>query len=441
MSKGTRAAPSGAMSPTHKLANRIATEIDMRPEGWARYRLGEVASFRNGLNYTRSDTGEAIKIVGVGDFKDRSQLESTDQLATVRIAGALREDDLLRSGDLLFVRSNGNKELIGRCLFFSEVDERLAFSGFTIRGRVNTSVLDPLFASYLMRSPMVLDQLFQGGTGTNISNLSQEILANVLIQVPSLTEQRRISAVLATWDAAIAKADQLLQRGLDRRRGLTQELVLGRRRFPQFRAPWQQRSFGEVLKEVKRPVEWDDDYEYPLISVRRRSEGAFHRETRKGSEILTKKLNYAYEGEFLISKMQVVHGAMAVVPAELDGMFVSDSYLAFQSAREDIVDINFIGWLSTTPQMYKAVRRCSYGVHIEKMTFDLGMFLHEKLQVPAEITEQKLICDVLESAQAEVDSAANHLELLKKEKAALMSNLLSGKRRVKQHKSETESLT
>lgn len=208
--------------------------------------------------------------------------------------------------------------------------------------------------------------------------------------------------------------------------------------FKQFTAPWQQLTFRDVLKEVKRRVEWDDDQDYPLISVRRRSGGAFLRETLKGSEILTKKLNYAYAGEFLISKMQVVHGAMAVVPAVLDGMFISDSYLAFQSADEDRFDINFVGWLSTTQEMYKAVRRCSYGVHIEKMTFDLDMFLSEKLHIPATLEEQRLICNVLDGAQAEAKVASDHLEQLKREKAALMSQLLTGKRRVKLPEVETE---
>ena len=411
----------------------------MLPKGWTSYNLGEVASFKNGLNFTRSDAGDAVKIVGVSDFKDRAQLESTDQLAMIQIAGALRDDELLQTGDLLFVRSNGNKALIGRCLYFPQVQERLAFSGFTIRGRVNTTILDPLFASYLMRSRSVLDQVFLGGSGTNISNLSQEILSNITIQAPCLNEQCRIAQILSTWDQAVSKAERLLQNSLKRKRGLTRDLVLGQRRFSQFAAPWQQHSFREVLKEVKRRVEWDDDQYYQLISVRRRSGGAFLRETMKGGEILTKKLNYAYAGEFLISKMQVVHGAMAVVPVALDGMFISDSYLAFQSADEDRFDINFIGWLSTTQQMYKAVRRCSYGVHIEKMTFDLDMFLNEKLHVPQDLEEQHFICRVLESAQAEVESAANHLEKLKLEKAALMSQLLTGKRRVKLPDTETEA--
>ena len=35
---------------------------------WTDVKLGEVAEFKNGLNFTKSSKGEIIKIVGVGDF-------------------------------------------------------------------------------------------------------------------------------------------------------------------------------------------------------------------------------------------------------------------------------------------------------------------------------------------------------------------------------------
>lgn len=89
----------------------------MVPNGWKRTTLGDVADFKNGLNFTKTDKGEAIKIVGVGDFKDLSELRSTDYLETVYVNNKVKDEELLTDGDLLFVRSNGNKELIGRCLF------------------------------------------------------------------------------------------------------------------------------------------------------------------------------------------------------------------------------------------------------------------------------------------------------------------------------------
>ncbi|MEQ6309317.1 restriction endonuclease subunit S [Delftia acidovorans] len=288
---------------------------------------------------------------------------------------------------------------------------------------------DPDFYFHVLSSEY--DNIREFGHTGGISHLNAGILKQFSVPVAPILEQRRIASIISTWDHAIVAAKQLLNNGEKRRKGLAQTLLLGKKRFRHFTAPWVPVTFGEVMKEVKRRVEWDDEELYPLISVRRRSEGAFHRDTLKGSEILTKKLNYARKGEFLISKMQVFHGAMAIVPEDLDGMFISDSYISFKSANESIYNIGFVGWLSTTQQMYRSVRRCSYGVHVEKMTFDIEMFLNERFFIPTDIEEQKLICSVLSNADAEVKAAKSHLEQLKEEKSALMSQLLTGKRRVK----------
>ena len=193
---------------------------------------------------------------------------------------------------------------------------------------------------------------------------------------------------------------------------------------------WVELRLGELLREVRRRVAWNDDAAYPLVSVRRRSGGAVHRETLFGREILTKKLNEVHAGDFLISKMQVVHGAMAIIPMELHGMFASDSYLAFRSADEQRFDLDFIGWLSTTPEMYRKAYRSSYGVHIEKMTFDVDMFMNERVMIPRSVEVQRAISSRLSLASAVNRQTERYVSGLRAEKVALMAQLLTGKRRV-----------
>ncbi len=47
--------------------NAIFTQ---KGDDWVEKKLGEIAEFRNGLNFTKSSKGELIKIVGVKDFQD-----------------------------------------------------------------------------------------------------------------------------------------------------------------------------------------------------------------------------------------------------------------------------------------------------------------------------------------------------------------------------------
>ena len=75
---------------------------------------------------------ERIKIVGVRNFQKHFSAP-LDDLDTVTIDGKLNEQDSLKQNDILAVRSNGNIELIGRCILVGEVTGKISHSGFTIR--------------------------------------------------------------------------------------------------------------------------------------------------------------------------------------------------------------------------------------------------------------------------------------------------------------------
>jgi type I restriction enzyme, S subunit len=66
-----------------------------------------------------------------------------------------------------------------------------------------------------------------------------------------LAEQRKIAAILGTWDAAIAKAEQLVTALKARKRALMQRLLTGEARFPGFVGEWRTTKLGDVAT-VKR---------------------------------------------------------------------------------------------------------------------------------------------------------------------------------------------
>lgn len=205
----------------------------MLPEGWREVAFGEVASFRNGLNFLSTSRGGEVRVVGIPHFWERRTMESFHEIEPTPV-GRLSDDDYLRSGDLLFVRSNGNKALIGRCMFFPAVGQPVAFSGFTIRARTDASHLLPAFAAALTQTRVVKDQIARGGGGTNISNLSQAILSSLRIPLPPLPEQKKIAEILSTWDAAIDTTAKLLANAEEQKRALMHQLLTGKRRLKGF---------------------------------------------------------------------------------------------------------------------------------------------------------------------------------------------------------------
>lgn len=173
--------------------------------------FGDIANLRNGVNYVVTDQGYVAKVVGVGDFQDRTELSCFDGLSEIRLRSHLSPNDALQDGDLLFVRSNGNKSLIGRCMVIRNPPEGVTFSGFTIRARLDKTVALPEYISLLFQAGSLSRQMTMAGGGNgNISNLNQSLLAAMPVGLPSLEAQKVLVTCTSTWDTAIQKAEQLI---------------------------------------------------------------------------------------------------------------------------------------------------------------------------------------------------------------------------------------
>ncbi|MEZ8321657.1 restriction endonuclease subunit S, partial [Vibrio splendidus] len=176
------------------------------------------------------------------------------------------------------------------------------------------------------------DELDGKATQNAQKNINLQVLKPLEILTPPYEEQRKIAKILSIWDKAIASTGKLIETSKQQKKALMQQLLTGKKRLvnPEtgnvFEGDWVQEEIDNLLREVKRPVEWDDDADYHLLSVKRRSEGVVLREVLNGHKILTKKMNLAKEGDFLISKMQVVHGASGLVTSEFDNCHISGSY-------------------------------------------------------------------------------------------------------------------
>ncbi|HIF7780724.1 TPA: hypothetical protein ACX4F7_005180, partial [Escherichia coli] len=68
-------------------------------------------------------------------------------------------------------------------------------------------------------------------------------------------------------------------------------------------------TFHPSLTIEARKAYIQDNQEYDLVTVKRSRGGVIRREHLKGKDISVKSQFYIKEGDFLISKRQIVHGA------------------------------------------------------------------------------------------------------------------------------------
>nr|WP_248291029.1 restriction endonuclease subunit S [Pseudoalteromonas arctica] len=160
------------------------------PKGWNISYLPNHGSLKNGLNFAKGESGNTLKYLGVGNFKSWDFISNLEPLGTVELDEVPTDDYLIQSGDIVFVRSNGNKALVGRCLTVYPKKVPLTFSGFCIRYRVEDSNVEPEYLSYLFKTSSMKQALLQGGQGANIQNINQKILSSIAIPLPPIEKQK-----------------------------------------------------------------------------------------------------------------------------------------------------------------------------------------------------------------------------------------------------------
>ncbi|MFP1630962.1 restriction endonuclease subunit S [Zhengella sp. ZM62] len=170
---------------------------------WSSRTLGDLAEFTNGLNFSEKNDGDGLKIVRVRDFGDRHFVD-WNSLSEIDPEGLKISDKVfLDPDDIVIVRSNGNKDLVGRSMIYSGPPKTAAFAGFCIRARVDKRKASPQFVHYWLRSPSTREKLSREGGGTGIQNVSQSLLRMQTIILPPLAEQRGIAAILGALDDKI----------------------------------------------------------------------------------------------------------------------------------------------------------------------------------------------------------------------------------------------
>jgi len=399
------------------------------PSDWEMKALGQIFEFKNGINASKESYGTGVKFINVMQVIYHDCITANIIPGNVKIPDYKIKDFLVRRGDVLFNRTSETTDDIGLAAVYLD-DERVVFGGFVIRGVPKDYFIFDDYKKYCFRSKFVRNQIIKGGQGAVRSNIGQEDLANVKLPLPPLPEQKAIAHILGLIDKAINLNNQIITQKELRKKWLMQQLLMGKKRLPGFEGECTEYDYNELLKVVKRPVLWNDQELYKLISVRRRSGGLFHRESLYGHQIKTKDLRTAYTGDFLFSKMQILHGASGLVTEEFNGMKISGSYIAVISKNPELLHMEFFNWIAKMPYFYHQTYISSFGVHIEKMTFDFESFLSLSLKLPS-IKEQAAIVSVLQVADKEILLLKSKLAYLKEQKKGLMQVLLTGKKRLK----------
>ena len=167
----------------------IADEVPFElPESWCWCRWGTISeSIQYGYNAPAKENGR-IKMVRISDIQDNKVLWDTVPFCDIDEESI--ETYLLKQNDILFARTGGT---VGKSYLVKEVPKDAIYAGYLIRTRYSNN-LSPEYLKFFMESELYWIQLRNGTIATAQPNCNGKTLANMLVPIPPLAEQKRIVA-------------------------------------------------------------------------------------------------------------------------------------------------------------------------------------------------------------------------------------------------------
>ena len=350
------------------------------PKEWLVMRLGDLVDIRSGESPSLFDLGHvgAYPYVKVDDLNNCSKYQRRSRVYAKIAVNAVKR------GSTIFPKRGAaimnNKVRLADCDILMDSNMMAIMP--------NTEYLDEEFLYYRI----IYEKLYRIADTSTIPQINNKHIIPYKIPLPSLSEQKRIVNLLNTWDKAIEKQTELIEKLKLRKRGLMQQLLTGKKRLPGFTSKWKTVHISDHFNIVmdkndgKGHVPMTISAKYGLIS----QEEKFDRVVAGNSlnnYTLLRSGDFAYnKGN---SNLFINHG----LDRQLKRIITS-------GARSD-------GLLNVSSEDFM------------------------KLKIPyPELSEQAAISRIIDQADNELRCATESLRSFQSQKRGLMQQLLTGKKRI-----------
>jgi type I restriction enzyme S subunit len=198
---------------------------------WEAVSLGELFSFKNGLNKGKEYFGIGTPIVNYMDVYQHCGLSSKNLQGRVMVNKQELKAFDVKKGDVFFTRTSETVEEIGIAAIMLDDCSDTVFSGFLLRARPKDESLCNNFKKYMFSSQAVRRQIVTRSSYTTRALTNGRLLSAVILQRPPKEEQSAIAAVLSDMDSEIAALEERRDKTRAIKQGMMQELLTGKTRL------------------------------------------------------------------------------------------------------------------------------------------------------------------------------------------------------------------
>ena len=384
------------------------------PEEWEVKRLGDYVTITSG----ESPSLYELKTVGRYPFV---KVEDMNNCTKYQIRSREYSDDdrnIVSKGSIIFPKRGA--AILNNKVRIAQIDLLMDSNMMAIT--VKESFLDNEFLYYTI----IKEQLFKIADTSTIPQINNKHIIPYRFRLPLIGEQLKIVSFLNTWDTAIDKLSELIEKLKLRKRALIQQLLTGKKRLPGFTGEWKKVKLGEVFNERNETNHED----LPLLSITGDKGVIYQSDSDKRDISNTDKSKYKRicPNDIGYNTMRMWQGRSAL--SKLEGI-VSPAYTIVTPKNH--VNVKFMAMLIQQPRVVYGFWTHSQGLVSDTLNCKYPDFCQVKVRIPIK-EEQTEITSILVNADKEIELANEKLTNLQSQKRGLMQQLLTGKKRIKELK-------
>lgn len=399
--------------------------ISSIPKGWEWKRIDECFDIVKRKNDNNSEN--ILTISSLSGFVNQKE-----RFSKVIAGDNLKKYTLLRKGEFSYNKGNSKTFPCG-CIFLLEDYEEAAVPNVYISFK-NKNEISNKFYRYYFQNRLLDGQLKRlintGVRNDGLLNINTDEFCGVYILVPPIKEQEKISEILSTWDLAIDKQQQLIEKKKEFKKGLMQILLSGEVRFKGFKDSWQKVKLENVSSCFAggTPSTQNDEF-WGGENIWLQSGRVQNCEIKMlDDEIKITNLGLKKSAAKLIKPKSVLialTGATCGNIAYIDFEACSNQSIVAIEPNER-VDYKYLYYklMSERKQILTKQNGSAQG------GINLSIVKKIMIDIPC-IKEQVRIGEILQAVDKEVELLEKELEALKLQKKGLMQRLLTGEVRVK----------
>ncbi len=401
------------------------------PAGWEKKLLKDIlkVGVKNGYspNAVDYETGHwVLSLAALGD----------DGINTNGIKPVLLTDNVLNSrlipGDFLVSRSN-TPDKVGRSIKFRGEVKNCSYPDLMMKFRVDKNLAIENFIEQALKGSVVRQyyKSCAAGSSSSMVKINKSIVEKTPLLIPPLSEQTKIAQILSTWDKAIATTEKLIGNSQQQKKALMQSLLTGKKRLPGFEGEWSNTTLEDCCYINPRKAPRPENGLVSFISMDSVSESAklLKTEVRNYDDVEKGFTSFSIR-DVLVAKITPCfeNGKGAYLDKLINEIgFGSTEFHVLRSKVN--TSSKFIYFITNTDEFrVRGEANMQGSAGQKRVTTDYLKLYFVKLPP---LPEQQKIAAILTAADNEIDLLQKKLAFLKQEKAALMQQLLTGKRRVK----------